>query len=123
MAVSLVLGVVEPYHSGIGGGCFHIVYHKESNEFFAVDARGVAPLGAWQDMFLDEDGGVDLNLTEFSGRATAVPAFYRAMDNVLKKYGTMTWKESFRAGHPAVPRRICLRFCLCENFRHAGGGT
>lgn len=60
VAVSLVLGVVEPYHSGIGGGCFHIVYHKESNEFFAVDARGVAPLGAWQDMFLDEDGGVDL---------------------------------------------------------------
>ena len=57
VAVSLVLGVVEPYHSGIGGGCFHIVYHKESNEFFAVDARGVAPLGAWQDMFLDEDGG------------------------------------------------------------------
>lgn len=44
VAVSLVLGVVEPYHSGIGGGCFHIVYHKESNEFFAVDARGVAPL-------------------------------------------------------------------------------
>lgn len=39
VAVSLVLGVVEPYHSGIGGGCFHIVYHKESNEFFAVDAR------------------------------------------------------------------------------------
>lgn len=108
VAVSLVLGVVEPYHSGIGGGCFHIVYHKESNEFFAVDARGVAPLGAWQDMFLDEDGGVDLNLTEFSGRATAVPAFYRAMDNVLKKYGTMTWKE---VSEPAI--RLCREGFAC----------
>ena len=27
-AISLVLGVVEPYHSGIGGGCFHVFYDK-----------------------------------------------------------------------------------------------
>ncbi|MEG1931577.1 MAG: gamma-glutamyltransferase, partial [Pygmaiobacter sp.] len=51
VAISLVLGVVEPYHCGIGGGCFHVVYHKETNQFYAVDARGVAPLGADQDMF------------------------------------------------------------------------
>lgn len=108
VAVSLVLGVVEPYHCGIGGGCFHIVYHKESDEFFAVDARGVAPIHAWQDMFLDENGEVDLNLTEFSGRAVAVPAFYRAMDNVLKKYGTMTWKDVSR---PAI--RLCREGFKC----------
>lgn len=93
VAISLVLGVVEPYHSGIGGGCFHLVYHKESDTFYACDARGVAPLNAYQDMFLDENGDVDLNLTEFSGRSTAVPALYRAMDNLLKKYGSMTWAE------------------------------
>ena len=92
-AVSLVLGVVEPYHSGIGGGCFHVFYHKESNEFYCVDARGVAPLHAYQDMFLDKDGNVDLNLTEFSGRSVAVPALYKAMDNLLQKFGTMTWEQ------------------------------
>lgn len=93
VAISLVLGVVEPYHSGIGGGCFHVVYHKETDSFYACDARGVAPLNAYQDMFLDENGDVDLNLTEFSGRSTAVPALYRAMDNLLNKYGTMSWEE------------------------------
>lgn len=108
VAVSLVLGVVEPYHSGIGGGCFHIVYHKESNEFFAVDARGVAPIHAYQDMFLDENGDVDLNLTEFSGRSVAVPAFYRAMDQVLKKYGTMTWEQ---VSGPAI--RLCREGFKC----------
>ncbi len=92
-AVSLMLGVVEPYHSGIGGGCFHVTYNKEKNEFYAVDARGVAPINGYQDMFLDENGEVDLNLTEFSGRAVAVPAMYRAMDMLLKKYGTMTWEQ------------------------------
>ena len=93
VAVSLTLGLVEPYHSGIGGGCFHIFYHKESNEFYAVDARGVAPLNAYQDMFLDKNGEVDLSLTEYSGRSVAVPALYKAMDNLLKKYGTMSWTE------------------------------
>jgi gamma-glutamyltranspeptidase/glutathione hydrolase len=93
VAVSLVLGVVEPYHSGIGGGCFHVFYHKDSDTFYAADARGVAPINAYQDMFLDKNGEVDLNLTEFSGRSVAVPSLYRAMDALLKKYGTMTWEQ------------------------------
>lgn len=92
-AVSLVLGVVEPYHSGIGGGCFHILYHKDSDSFASCDARGVAPIHATPDMFLDKNGNVDLSLTEFSGRSVAVPALYRAMDNLLKQYGTMSWSE------------------------------
>lgn len=92
-AISLTLGLVEPYHSGIGGGCFHVYYDKKSDSFGCVDARGVAPANAYQDMMLDENGDVDLNLTEFSGRSVATPALYRAMDNLLKKYGTMTWEQ------------------------------
>lgn len=92
-AISLVLGVVEPYHSGIGGGCFHVVYHKDTNSFYACDARGVAPIKAYRDMFLNKNGEVDLGLTEFSGRSVAVPALYKAMDKLLKKFGTMTWAE------------------------------
>lgn len=92
-AVSLTLGLVGPYHSGIGGGCFYVFYHKDSNQFYCCDARGVAPIHASSDMFLDENGDVDLNLTEFSGRSTAVPALYRALDEILQKYGTMSWEE------------------------------
>lgn len=53
----------------------------------------MAPVNAYQDMMLDGNGDVDLNLTEFSGRSVATPALYRAMDNLLKKYGTMTWEQ------------------------------
>ena len=108
VAISLVLGAVEPYHSGIGGGCFHVVYHKETDQFYAVDARGVAPIHATQDMFLDQDGNVDLSLTEFSGRSTVVPALYRAMDQLLKKFGTMTWEQ---VSAPAV--RLCREGFHC----------
>jgi len=109
VAVSLVLGVVEPYHSGIGGGCFHIVYHKESGRFYSADARGVAPLGASRDMFLDENGEADMSLTEFSGRSCATPALYRAMNRLLKKFGTMTWAQ---VSGPAI--RLCREGFCCE---------
>ena len=108
VAISLALGVVEPYHCGIGGGCFHVIYHKETDTFYACDARGVAPLNAYQDMFLNEDGNVDLNLTEFSGRSAAVPALYRAMDSLLKKFGTMTWEQ---VSAPAI--RLCREGFKC----------
>ena len=108
VAVSLALGVVEPYHSGIGGGCFQVFYDKRKDQVYSVYARGTAPKNAAQDMFLDENGEVDLNLTEFSGRSVAVPAFYRAMDQLLKYHGTMTWKE---VSAPAV--RLCREGFSC----------
>jgi len=89
-AVSLVLGLVEPYHCGIGGGCFQVIYHKESNQFFSIDARGVAPLAATEDMFLGPDGEPDPNLTEYSGRPVSTPALYRSLENMLTRFGTMT---------------------------------
>lgn len=92
-ATSLVLGVTEPYHSGIGGGCFQVIYHKDSNQFYCVDARGVAPMGATEDMFLGPDGEPDPNLTEYSGRSVALPAQYRALDILLSKFGTMTLEQ------------------------------
>lgn len=107
-AVSLVLGVVEPYHSGIGGGCFQVFYDSSQDKVGSVDARGTAPKNAFQDMFLDENGEVDLNLTEFSGRSVAVPAFYRAMDQLLKNHGTMTWAE---VSAPAI--RLCREGFFC----------
>ena len=36
-AISLALSVTEPHHSGIGGGCFALIYSSEDNEFHAVD--------------------------------------------------------------------------------------
>ena len=108
VAVSLMLGVVEPYPCGAGGGCFHVFYHKETDSFYCADARGVAPINAYQDMFLDKNGDVDLNLTEFSGRSVATPALYRAMDALLKKYGTMSWEQ---VSAPAV--RVCREGFKC----------
>lgn len=108
-AVSLALGVVDPEHSGIGGGCFSVAYHKNSDSFYCADGRGVAPKNAYETMFLNRAGEADPELTEYSGRSVAVPALYRALDTMLKTHGTMTLeqvsqpairlaKEGFRCG-------------------------
>ena len=43
VAVSLVLSVVEPHHSGIGGGCFTLFYSAKEDKTFALDGRGTSP--------------------------------------------------------------------------------
>ena len=71
VAVSLVLGVTEPYHSGIGGGCFTLYYDKKSGRTLSLDARGAAPKKAFRDMYLDADGNVS---QPSASQGTASPA-------------------------------------------------
>ena len=92
-SVSLALSVVEPHHSGIGGGCFSLIYDAESGAFHAVDGRGIAPIDAKADLFL-KDGIVQDEWKDLGGQSVAVPGLLRTLDVLLRKYGTMTFAES-----------------------------
>ncbi|MGE4277823.1 MAG: gamma-glutamyltransferase [Lawsonibacter sp.] len=87
-AVSLALSVVEPHHSGIGGGCFSLIYDAKSDAFSAVDGRGVAPMNAAADLFL-KDGVVQDEWKDLGGQSVAVPGLLKTLDVLLQKYGTM----------------------------------
>lgn len=91
-AVSLALSVVEPHHSGIGGGCFSLIYSAKDNEFHAVDGRGIAPKNAKADLFL-KDGEVQDEWKDLGGQSVAVPGLLRTLDVLIKKYGTMSFAE------------------------------
>lgn len=99
VAVSLVLGVTEPYHSGIGGGCFSLYYDSKTGKRLALDARGLAPKEAYRDMYLDADGNVDETWEWFDGKAVAAPQLYRALERLNSEYGTMSMAELAR---PAI---------------------
>lgn len=89
VAVSLTLSVVEPHHSGIGGGCFTLLYAADKGEIAALDARGIAPMNAKEDLFL-KDGEVQDDWKDLGGQSVALPGLLRAMENMLNRYGTMT---------------------------------
>src|SRR5690242_13546658 len=44
IAVSATLAVVEPYHSGLGGGGFWLLYDAKRKKNIMIDGREVAPL-------------------------------------------------------------------------------
>lgn len=91
-AVSLVLSVVEPHHSGIGGGAFTLLHSTEKNRTFAMDSRGIAPKKAKKDLFID-NGKVMNEWKDIGGKCIAVPGLLKSIDVMLKNFGTMTFKD------------------------------
>lgn len=88
VAVSLTLSVVEPHHSGIGGGCFSLMYSAKDKAVYALDARGVAPKNAGADLFV-KDGAVQDEWKDVGGQSVATPGLYRALDMMRNRFGTM----------------------------------
>ena len=93
VAAGLVACVVEPFHAGLGGGCFITYYDKASRKVHTFDARGVAPIKAHKDMFLNSDGDVDLEKQTYGGMSVITPGYLRGLEQLLTKYGTMTWEQ------------------------------
>jgi gamma-glutamyltranspeptidase/glutathione hydrolase len=72
VAAAFVLGVVGPYHSGIGGGGFALVFDQKTGQSRVLDFREVAPKAATRDMFVRE-GEVVPGLSIDGALSVAVP--------------------------------------------------
>src|SRR5262245_49914048 len=53
IAMQMILNVVEPQSSGIGGGAFLLYYDKKAGKVMAYDGRETAPSEVHEDWFLD----------------------------------------------------------------------
>src|SRR5690348_14239478 len=56
IAVQMVLTLVEPESSGIGGGAFLLLYDPATKQVTSFDGRETAPASATPQMFLDASG-------------------------------------------------------------------
>jgi len=110
IAALLVLNVVEPQSSGIGGGAFALVHSAEG--LTSWDARETAPAGATPEMFLAENGE-PLPFLEAvaSGHSVGVPGLVRLIEALHARYGKLPWADLFapaiglaRDGFPVSPR-------------------
>lgn len=110
IAVQMVLTLVEPQSSGIGGGSF-LMYH-DGEEVRAYDGRETAPSSVDEELFLDGEGE-PLAFMEAvaSGRSVGVPGTLRMLEMVHKAHGRLPWAELFEPaitladeGFPVSPR-------------------
>lgn len=99
VAVSAVLGVVEPYHSTLGGGGFWLLFDAKSKKNIFIDGREVAPKAASRDMFLDADGDVIPGLSLNGALAAAIPGEPAALALIARKYGRLPLSKTLQ---PAI---------------------
>jgi gamma-glutamyltranspeptidase/glutathione hydrolase len=93
VAVQLVLNLVEPQSSGIGGGAFVLHWDAARKELKAYDGRETAPAAATPDRFLVNDRPLKLADAIFSGASVGVPGALRALEAVHRAHGKLAWAQ------------------------------
>lgn len=94
VAVAATLAVVEPYHSGLGGGGFWLLHQENTRKNIFIDGREVAPKAASENMFLDQDGKVVPGLSLNGGLAAAIPGQPAALVYIARNYGRLPLKKT-----------------------------
>ncbi|WP_299261619.1 gamma-glutamyltransferase [uncultured Aquimarina sp.] len=92
VATEMALAVSYPYAGNLGGGGF-MVYRKANGETGAIDYREKAPLAAFKDMYLDENGDPIPEKSQLGSLAVGVPGTVAGIFEVHKKFGTLSIKE------------------------------
>src|SRR5690554_200816 len=94
VAVQMVLTLVEPQSSGIGGGAF--LMHHDGEAVAAYDGRETAPAAVNGELFLDEEGE-PLSFMEAaaSGLSVGVPGTVRMLELAHAEHGRLPWAELF----------------------------
>jgi gamma-glutamyltranspeptidase/glutathione hydrolase len=98
IAVQMVLTLVEPQSSGIGGGAF--LLHYNGREVEAFDGRETAPAAADEKLFLGADGKpMPFYDGVVGGRSVGVPGTVRMLEMAHRQHGKLAWAELFK---PAI---------------------
>jgi gamma-glutamyltranspeptidase/glutathione hydrolase len=112
IAVQLVLGLVEPQASGLGGGAFLLFHDAKKKTIAAIDGRETAPEAATDQLFLKPDGTpMAFNDAVVGGRSVGVPGTPRLLEVAHARHGKLAWARLFQPaiaiaeqGFPITPR-------------------
>ena len=100
IAAQMVLGLVEPQSSGIGGGGFLLHYNATTGAIESFDGRETAPATATGDLFRRPDGKL-MQWPEAArgGLSVGVPGLLRMLELAHRKHGRLPWARLFQ---PAI---------------------
>ena len=96
IAVQLMLALVEPQSSGIGGGTFMLYWDNQKKNMTTFDGRETAPAAATSELFIDENGKplkwIDAVV---GGRSVGVPGLLATLKKAHDQYGKLPWSVLF----------------------------
>ncbi len=112
IAVQMVLTLVEPQSSGIGGGGFLLYFNGKAQSLTAYDGRETAPAAATGGMFLHPDGTpMEFDEAVVGGLSVGVPGALRMLELAHREHGHLPWSQLFgpaiklaEEGFPISPR-------------------
>lgn len=95
IAMQLVLGLVEPQSSGIGGGLFLLHWDKQKNSLTSIDGRETAPAAAGPDLFMQNGKLMSWREAFVGGKSVGVPGVIKALELAHQQHGVLPWAELF----------------------------
>jgi gamma-glutamyltranspeptidase / glutathione hydrolase len=100
IATQLVLNLVEPQSSGLGGGAFLLTWNSLRSELKGYDGRETAPAAATPANFLKADGTpLPFPEASVSGKSIGVPGVMHMLESAYKAHGRLPWARLFE---PAI---------------------
>ena len=92
IAIQLVLNLVEPQSSGIGGGAFLLHWDEANRRLLTLDGRETAPAAATPERFLKADGTpMSFREAVVGGRSVGVPGTVRLLEEAHRRWGKLPW--------------------------------
>jgi gamma-glutamyltranspeptidase/glutathione hydrolase len=100
IAAQMVLTLVEPESSGIGGGAFMLLWDPAKKKMTSFDGRETAPASATPTMFLDAGGQPNGKMKMIpGGLSVGIPGVVAMLDLAHRQYGKLPWAKLFQ---PAI---------------------
>lgn len=99
VATQVVLGLVEPQSSGLGGGAFLVWYDAATGELTTIDGRETAPMNVTPRLFQDENGEpLKFFDAVVGGLSVGTPGTPALMAKAHELWGNTNWDELFVDG-------------------------
>ncbi len=88
IAVQLVLNLVEPQSSGIGGGAFLVHWDEAARKVTTLDGRETAPAAAKPDRFMKDGKPMPFREAVVGGRSVGVPGTLKLLEEAHRRWGS-----------------------------------